>query len=161
MRWKRADDPITGMRGHKCGEYAIKEVLEDSKYATADNRRKWAVTENGETVYFAVSLWDADVWCKKQATKKIKALFFKRLAEKGGMRDSEIMDFCDEMRHLYGNDVDVNPWQWYADKRAQFTNCEGCFFVQMYPDMYPCTDCSRRPDTRKDYYSKEKPEWFD
>ena len=154
MRWKRMTDPATGKYGHVCGDYTITRTTTGDK-----SDRTWKACRNGQVILYTDSLGKADQKCRELLESDVKALFFKTLSERGRMRDCEIMDFCDEMKYEYGSDVNVSPWQWYAEAVTNNTPCEGCYFIQFYPDGSPCGGCTRNR-THKDLYSKEKPSWW-
>ena len=83
---------------------------------------------------------------------EIKKEFFKRFEEEFHT-DSQLRDFCQDVRRRFGEAVynSVNPWQWLGEARTNGTPCKGCKYVQFFPDQCPCVGCTRN-QTHNDFY---------
>lgn len=64
--------------------------------------------------------------------------------------DSDLEDFASSNRV---SEEDV--FHFVAILRTQHTSCEGCKYVDFYPNMTPCSRCTRS-GYNKDYFEKEE-----
>lgn len=108
----------------------------------------------GKTAFCCEMLgWESMNKPKQFNLLKIKEIFFEKWYNHAFATDSDLEDFVEEaILEYHGNKDDINPWQWLGEYRTFGTLCQGCAFVQCFPDSFECTSCTRNTHNRKDRY---------